>query len=130
MSIYEFLNQSLFGPLEMTQIEARSATQTVSYSVIREKELVRLPLDYPVDGLITVTLADMRKLLLALSEAKILSKKMWQKILKIDSDGNGLGFENANGFACSNIQFMGFGFYPYFNHTKIGRASCRERVYI
>lgn len=124
MSVYAFLNQNLFMPLEMTQIEAGSRTQTVSYSVIREKELVRLPLDYEVDGLISVTLADMKKLLLALSESKILSKKMWQKVLKIDADGNGLGFENANGFACSNIQFMGFGFYLYFNHsTGVAFAS-------
>ena len=124
MSVYAFLNQNLFIPLEMTQIEVGSATQTVSYSVIRETELVRLPLDYEVDGLITVTLADMKKLLLALSEAKILSKKMWQKILKLDTVGDGLGFNNANGFTCSDIQFMGFGFYPYFNHSTGAAFAC------
>ena len=123
-SVFDFLNQSVFKPLEMHQIKEGSETQTVSYSVIRENVLIRLPLDYHVDGLMTATADDMKKLLLALGSAKILSKKMWDKALKLDADGDGLGFENANGFACCDAQFMGFGFFAYFNHsTGVAFAS-------
>lgn len=123
-SAFDFLNQSVFKPLGMNQIKQGSETQTVSYSVIRENVLIRHPLDYAIEGLMTVTTSDMKKLLIALGSAKILSKKMWDKALKLDSDGDGLGFENANGFACIDVQFMGFGFFAYFNHsTGVAFAS-------
>lgn len=124
LSLYEFLNLHVFQPLNMSATEAGSQTTTVSSTIIREQELVRTPHDYNITGTFTTTLADMKKFLQALAARKLISEKMWQRALKYDSDGNGLVFENANGFDCGNITCLGFGFFFYINHqTGISFAS-------
>lgn len=124
MSVFEYLTKHVFSPLGMLDTKLGFETNTVSSTVIREKELVHTPLDYHVTGVFTTTLEDMEKLLLALAEKKLLSEQMWERVLKYDSDGEGMIFENANGFDCGNIAFLGFGFFFYFNHkTGISFAS-------
>jgi len=124
LSLFNFLDQHVFKPLNMTSTVANSETTAVSSVVIKENEWVRTPHDYEIKGTFTTTLEDMKKLLQALSARKIISEKMWERALKYDSDGNGLVFENANGFECGNITCLGFGFFFYFNHqTGIAFAS-------
>ncbi len=124
MSVFEFQKQFIFEPLEMTQVKEGSEADTVSYTVYKETELVRMPLDYPVEGLISATAEDLQKLLTALSSASLISKKMWKEALKYDEEGQGLVFENANGYDCARIEFLGNGFYLYFSHkTGIAFAS-------
>ncbi|HAS73563.1 MAG TPA: hypothetical protein DCS67_05410 [Clostridiales bacterium UBA8960] len=124
MSVFEYLTEKVFSPLGMSHTVEGYESNAVSSTVIREKELVRSPLDYHVTGVFTTTLEDMEKLLVALAEKKILSEKMWDRVLKYDSSGDGMIFENANGFDCGNIAFLGFGFFFYFNHkTGISFAS-------
>ena len=116
MSVFDFLTKCVFLPLEMNGVKNGQDTNTTSYAVFRHANLVRLPLDYKVEGLFTLTLEDVKKLLMAISQSKLISKKMWKQALKLDSEGNGLVFENANGFDCANMMFDGYGCYIYFNH--------------
>lgn len=123
-SVIEFEKEFVFDPLQMKHVKASSEADTVSYMVYKEEELVRVPLDYSVTGLISVTAKDMEKLLIALGSGKLLSKKLWKEALKYDEEGQGLAFENANGYDCGRIEFIGNGFYFYFNHkTGIAFAS-------
>lgn len=124
MSVFDFLLKFVFIPLEMTGVKKGQDTNTTSYSIFRMSNLVRVPLDYEVEGLFTLTLQDVSKLLQAISQSKVISKKMWKQALKLDSEGNGLIFENANGFDCANMMFDGYGCFLYFNHkTGIAFAS-------
>lgn len=123
-TVLEYLKKHVFAPLEMNDTKEGSDSSVVSSVMIKEKEMVRTPLDFEVDGLFTTTLEDMTKLLRALSAKKLLSESMWTRVLKYDSNGDGMIFENANGFDCGNITFLGFGFFFYFNHkTGIAFAS-------
>ncbi|MDH8676782.1 GNAT family N-acetyltransferase [Fusibacter bizertensis] len=124
MTVFEFLVKHVFTPLNMTGVNQGQASNTTSYTVYRHNNLVRMPLDYQVDGLFTLTLEDVKKLLMAIGEAKVISKKMWKQALKPDSEGNGLIFENANGFDCVSMLFNGYGLCIYFNHkTGISYVS-------
>lgn len=123
-TVLEYLMKHVFAPLGMNETHEGASSSVVSSVVIKEKEMVRTPLDYNVDGLFTTTLEDMVKLLGALSSKKLLSEEMWSRTIKYDSNGDGMIFENANGFDCGNITFLGFGFFFYFNHkTGVAFAS-------
>ena len=117
-SVFDFLDAHLFSSLHMHSVLQGDCADTVSYAVFRETTLVRLPLDYFVEGLLTVTPEDMKKLLAALCKRELFSEALWSKILKKDSEGNGLLFENANGYDCADVSFLGYGFYCYFNHAS------------
>jgi diamine N-acetyltransferase len=121
MPLSEFLTEFLFKPLEMNQVKYGYDSQVVSQTEIKETELVDMPMDYSVEGVFSVTFEDMGKLLKAIGSRKVISEKLWHQALKYDSNGTGLIFENANGFDCGNITFLGFGFFFYFNH-KTGLA--------
>lgn len=116
-TVLDFLLQRVFLPLGMDETRMDDTTTVVSSVMIKEKEMVTTPLDFSVKGVFSTTLADMTKLLAAMSEKKLLSEKLWARVLKYDSNGDGMIFENANGFDCGNITFLGFGFFFYFNHT-------------
>lgn len=124
MSVFDFLSKYVFVPLNMMGVKKGQITNTTSYVIFRMTNLVQVPLDYEVEGLFTLTLDDVSKLLLAISQSKLISKKMWKEALKLDSEGNGLIFENANGFDCANMMFDGYGCFLYFSHkTGIAFAS-------
>lgn len=124
MTVLDFLMSHVFMPLGMGDTKIGASSEGLSSVMIKEKEMVQTPLNYPVQGVFTTSLGDMTKLLTAMTEKKILSEKMWKRVLKYDSNGNGMIFENANGFDCGNITFLGFGFYFYFNqNTGLAFAS-------
>lgn len=117
-SVFEVVKQRLFTPIGMEGVRAGNEADTVSYAVFRETRLVRLPLDYTLDGLISVAIEDMQKLLAALAGRRLFSERLWQTILSLDSQGDGLLFTNANGFHCADAEFLGSSFSCYFNHDN------------
>ena len=124
LSLFDFLRRNLFEPLGMAGVRQDGSGSTVSYCVFRETQLVRMPCDFAYDGLMTVTIDDMKKLLLALAERRVFSEGLWRRILKLDAEGNGILIQNANGFDCSSAGFLGSGFHLYFNHaSRLGFAS-------
>ncbi|MCA0385745.1 MAG: GNAT family N-acetyltransferase [Firmicutes bacterium] len=123
-TVLERLMKSVFEPLQMTKIKRGGDGDTVSYTVVNNTHLVRMPLDYPVEGLFSVTLSDMKTFLKALATRKVFSEASWKLLLRYDEEGEGIVFENANGFDCANIEFLGYGFYFYINHkTGVSFAS-------
>lgn len=123
-SALENLQDKVFGPLQMTGVSLEPTKESLSYTVYKEVELVSLPYDYEIDGLFDVTAEDMEKLLLAMCEGKILSRRLWKKVLKFNADGEGILFSNANGFDCVDAECLGYGFYAYINQkTGVAFAS-------
>lgn len=128
MSVIAFEKKMIFEPLGMTVERDASLVNTISYIEYKETELVRTPLESQLNGLLSVNIQDMTLFLKAIGTRQLLSEKMWQKVLKYDSEGNGLIFANANGYECADISFYGYGFYLYFNHsTGVAFANlCNE----
>ncbi|MBI9013130.1 MAG: GNAT family N-acetyltransferase [Clostridiales bacterium] len=121
---FDYLKEHVFNPLNMSTVCRNQSHESLSYTVHKMTELVRMPIDYEVDGLFDVTVEDMLKLLVAFSKRKIISKKLWKKALKYNEEGRGIIFANANGFDCTNTTFLGYGFYSYMNHkTGVAFAS-------
>lgn len=124
MSVFEFQKQFIYEPLGMDKVALTTAVDTVSYGVQKETQLVRIPLNFATTSVFAVTAEDMTKFLMAISNGELLSKRMWQTMMKYDEERTGLALENANGFDCGRIQFLGYGFYFYFSHkTGIAFAS-------
>lgn len=124
MSLFDFINENIFMPLGMKDVREGDDSNTVSHVIFRETELIRSPLDFEVKDVFSTSLEDMKKLLLSVVNRGLISKKMWKYISKLDSEGNGIILENANGFDCFNIEFLGNGFYFYMNQqTGVGFAS-------
>lgn len=121
---FEYLKENVFDPLNMLNVFRNQSHESLSYTVYKRTELVSMPIDYGVDGIFDVTAEDMLKLLVALSTRKIISKKLWNKMLKYNDEGSGILFSNANGFDSANTEFLGYGFYCYINHkTGVTFAS-------
>ncbi|WP_097015852.1 GNAT family N-acetyltransferase [Anaerocolumna aminovalerica] len=118
MSLYEYEKKHIFNPLNMDSTIEGYHANTVSYVSYRSKELIRVPVDYNVEGVFTTNFNDLCKLLNGLTEGKLLSGKAWKAMLKYDSEGNGICIENSNGIACSQIEFIGYGFMVYFNQES------------
>ncbi|MDF2822519.1 MAG: fmtA [Clostridiales bacterium] len=118
MNLYAFEKKNIFEPLEMTATIEDYHADTVSYGVYREKELVQLPLNFVPHGVFTTTFDDLKKLMNALSTGKLISKKLWDTMLKYDNEGRGICFENANGMACGEMEFMGFQVMFYFDQSS------------
>lgn len=118
MTLLEYEKKNIFVPLGMdTTIEGYHAN-TVSYVSYRTKELIRVPINYNVEGVFTTTFDDLCKLMNGLAEGKLLSNKAWKTMLKYDSKGRGICIDNSNGMACSQIKFTGYQFMVYFNQQN------------
>lgn len=118
MSLYEYEKRHIFEPLGMDCTIEGYHANTVSYVSYRTKELIRVPVDYNVEGIFTTNFNDLCKLLCGLAEGKLLSNKAWKAMLKYDSEGNGICVQNSNGIACSQIDFIGYVFMVYFNQQS------------
>ena len=124
MSLYDFMSANIFKPLKMTDVQEGNQANTISSVIFRETELISVPVDFEVADIFTASLEDMKKLLFAVAKRGLVSKKMWKRITKLDEEGNGIIVENANGYDCFNIEFLGNGFYFYVNQkTGLGFAS-------
>ena len=113
-TVLEYLEEHIFKSLDMSICEG-ACHKTFSYRVHDTDQLVGMPLDYHVDGLFNVSSDDVTKLMRSIVNQELFSKKMWKNIMKRDAYGNNLLFDNANGYDCFSAEFLGFGFYPYFN---------------
>lgn len=118
MSLYEYEKKYIFNPLSMSSTVEGYHANTVSYISYRTKELIRVPVDYNVEGVFTTIFDDLCKLLKGLTEGRLLSNKAWNTMLKYDSEGNGICVDNSNGIACSQIDFIGYKFMVYFNQQS------------
>lgn len=118
LSLFDFQHQYLFGPLGMTGVQEGKLPNTVSSMVYNEVHLQPVPLKQGVPGAFTATLKDFEKLLQAMVKRQIFTEKTWKKALAYNTDGDGIGFSNANGLDCCSLEFLGYGFYFYFNHES------------
>jgi len=118
MPLYEYEQKHIFEPLGMDSTMGGYHANTVSYVSYRTKELIRVLVDYHVEGIFTTNFNDLCKLLNGLTEGKLLSDKAWNSMLKYDSEGNGICVQNSNGIACSQIDFIGYVFMVYFNQQS------------
>ena len=124
MSLYDFMDENFFRPLKMSDVREGNHANTISSVIFREQELIRVPVNFEIEDVFTASLEDMKKLLFAVANRGLVSKKMWKTITKLDEEGNGIVVENANGYDCFNIEFLGNGFYFYVNQkTGLGFAS-------
>lgn len=114
LSAFDSMKKLVFEPLNMQDVRPGQQTESVSYRVYEDSKLVRMPLDYAVADTFTMTLADGLALVKAISLKQGLKSKTWAIASRFDAEGLGLIFENANGFICSRIELLGFGFYLYF----------------
>lgn len=110
-SLFDFLNQSIFKPFNMTGVKLGDNKEVVSAVVYNNTELVRMPYDFEIDGLIQITSEDIKKFVQAYADKGFYSKKMWKKILKYNKDNEGLLTDRFNGFDCFSISFLGFTIY-------------------
>lgn len=122
-TIKDILLHHILTPVGIASLRTLSEPETATpYTVFRREQLVRVPLedlqDKAFGALFTLTVDDAIKLLRGLGTGKVLTEKTWQKLLKLDKDGLTPLFENANGYYCADIEFMGTGFFFYFNPTN------------
>lgn len=124
LSVFNYLNERVFKPIGMNAVQEGMHTQTISYTEIKENVRLRMPVLEDIEGVFTVTYDDLVTLLKAMAMRQIVSERSWKKMLSYDHNGNGIIFENANGFDCVDCTYYGFGFYAYVNHkTGIAFAS-------
>lgn len=122
--IYSYLEDRLFQPLKMSSVRKHKEHKGLSYTEYKGTERVEMPLDETIDGLIDVTIDDMIQLMMAFCQRQIFSEKLWKKILKYKEGVNDLLTMNASGYDCITIEFLGYGFYCYFNQkTGVGFLS-------
>lgn len=127
--VCDFLKAHIFDPLKMDHVKKGCESSNISYGVLQNKTLVRIPSSLDQDDLFTMTQKDVKNLLVAFSNRQIFSKKLWHKMLKYDNDNIGLIFSNANGFACADATYLGYGAYMYFNvDSKIAFVSLANEV--
>lgn len=118
LSVFDYLSEKIFTPLKMNSIKEGMHTDMVSYKNFRDQKLIRMPMDKAIFDVCTWTPKDLHQLLKALSNKEIFNKTMWGKILKLDSEGDGIIFSKVNGLYCTNTTFLGFGCFIYFNQKK------------
>lgn len=116
--IYDFLKVNIFDVLGITPCHTDLNIETLSYAEHKRTELVDLPFNFDVEGIFTITINDMVKLTDALKTKKIFSAALWKKILKTDSEGNGIIFDNVNGYECFTSGFLGYGYNGYIDFKK------------
>ena len=123
-SVFKYLSDKIFLPLKMDSIKEGLHTDMVSYKNFRDEKLIRMPMDKAIFDVCTWTPNDLHQLLKALANKELFSFRMWKKILKLDSEGDGIIFSKVNGLYCANTTFLGFGCFIYFNQKKaLGFAS-------
>lgn len=96
LSLYAFLKQNVFLPLGMNDTVEGMAGETVYAGRMQGKELVVMP-RFVSGRAFTTTAGDLEKLLLAFAAGGLLSKGMWKNALRMNTEGIGLGFEEADG---------------------------------
>jgi CubicO group peptidase (beta-lactamase class C family)/ribosomal protein S18 acetylase RimI-like enzyme len=96
LSLYAFLKQNVFLPLGMNDTVEGVAGETVYAGRVQGKELVVMP-RFTGGRAFTTTAKDLEKLLLAFATGGLLSKGMWKNALRMNTEGIGLGFEDADG---------------------------------
>lgn len=114
LSAFESMKRLVFEPFNMLGVRAGQETNSASYKVYEESKLVRMPLDYPVPDVFTMTVTDGLAMVKAISLQQVLKPKTWAMASRFDKEGLGLILENANGFSCSSVELLGYGFYLYF----------------
>jgi len=117
----KYFHKHVFEPLNISPVYNNQDNDTLSVCVKNRNERISVPKDYLVEGIFDLTTEDMLKLMRVLCNKQILSKRLWNKALKYEEEGEGIVFSNANGYDCLYTSFLGFGFCGYFNH-KTGIA--------
>lgn len=102
----------------MSSIKYGTDSNTLSYVEHNMSELISIPIDFEVDGIFSVSAEDLHKFIVSIMEKKFLSKTVWKKALKYNKDGDGMLFDNANGYYSAMIEFLGFGLHLYYNFSK------------
>jgi len=116
MELLDFEFKHIFESLNMLQTKRGRNANTSSYCTFRNNELLKATVDDTATDLFTTTFADIEKLLFAIYEGKLLSKKTWKKALTFNEENVGLGFNSVNGTVCSErFSFLGNGAELYFN---------------
>lgn len=117
----QYLITQLLEPLGLRPEPFTGQAAATPYCTFRHNELIRLPLhQLPPEAtapLFTLSLDDAVQFLYAISRGWCYSEALWQKLLKLDKNGISPLFENANGYYCADVDFMGTGLYFYFNPT-------------
>ena len=96
LSLFAFLKQNVFLPLNMLDTLEGAVSETVYFGRMQGKELVVMP-KLTKERAFTTTAGDLEKLLFAFTEGSLLSKSMWKNALRMNTEGIGLGFEDADG---------------------------------
>jgi len=89
---------------------------TLSYKVHNHDQLVAMEYDYDVKTVFQVKAFQMKDFLFSLLNKELYSKRLWPKLIKQNKRGESLLFYNANGYAYIGMEFLGFGYYCYFNY--------------
>ena len=96
LSLYAFLKQNVFLPFGMNDTVEGMVGETAYAGRMQGKELVGMP-RLTSGRAFTTTAGDFEKLLLAFTAGELLSKNMWKKALRMNTEGIGLGFEEVDG---------------------------------
>lgn len=110
---FEYLKETVFDVLDMSSVTYGTSCDTLSYMEHQMDKLVKAPIDFEADGIFSVSVQDLTTFILALKDQQLFSKTLWQKVLKVNAEGDGILFNKANGYDAASTGFLGFGFHIY-----------------
>lgn len=107
LSLVDFLRIHVFEPIGVTI--RPGVDMTTSTALARNyKHLFDIQLEPQIDHIFSITGEDLKNLLFALANKKILSDKMWDLMYEYDIDGDGIILSERYGYHYLGSKFYGY----------------------